>query len=105
MDYRFTMTNRLIALAVISFLLLLTLLFALGFQLGQQWGAEEAKTQHRIAQQVQQAIESRNQALLAELGTKPRTTYLADVTNPNPEIVALAPARAGEHAAHEGGHS
>jgi len=47
------MTNRLIALAVISFLLLLTLLFALGFQLGQQWGAEEAKTQHRIAQQVQ----------------------------------------------------
>jgi hypothetical protein len=53
MDYRFTMTNRLIALAVISFLLLLSLLFALGFQLGQQWGAEEAKTQHRIAQQAQ----------------------------------------------------
>lgn len=47
----------------------------------------------------------RNYSLLAELGTKPRTTYLADVTNPNPEIVALAPARTGEHSAHEGGHS
>ena len=53
MDYRFTMTNRLIALAVISFLLLLALLFALGFQLGQQWGAEEARTKNRIAQQTQ----------------------------------------------------
>jgi MoCo/4Fe-4S cofactor protein with predicted Tat translocation signal len=47
----------------------------------------------------------RNYGLLAELGTKPRTTYLSDVTNPNPEIVALAPARTGEHSAHEGGHS
>jgi MoCo/4Fe-4S cofactor protein with predicted Tat translocation signal len=47
----------------------------------------------------------RNYALLAELGTKPRTTYLSDVTNPNPEIVALAPARTGSHSAHEGGHS
>jgi len=47
----------------------------------------------------------RNYAILAELGTKPRTTYLSDVTNPNPEIVALAPVRPGEHAAQEGGHS
>ena len=53
MDYRFTMTNRLIALAVISFIMLLVLLFALGFQLGQQWGAEEARTQNRVAQQAQ----------------------------------------------------
>jgi molybdopterin-containing oxidoreductase family iron-sulfur binding subunit len=43
----------------------------------------------------------RNYAILAELGTKPRTTYLADVSNPNPEIVALAPPTR----AHEGGHA
>lgn len=42
MDYRFTMTARMIALSVISFLLLLGLLFALGFQIGLQWGNEEA---------------------------------------------------------------
>ncbi len=46
----------------------------------------------------------RNYSILAELGTKPRTTYLSDVTNPNPEILALAPA-ADSHQTHEGGHS
>jgi molybdopterin-containing oxidoreductase family iron-sulfur binding subunit len=46
----------------------------------------------------------RNYAMLAELGTRPRTTYLSDVTNPNPEILALAPA-SPKHEAHEGGHS
>ena len=50
MDYRFTMTTRLIAIAVISFLLLLALLFALGFQLGQQWGTEEAVTRYQATQ-------------------------------------------------------
>ena len=45
MDYRFTMTPRLIAIAVIGFIFLLFLLFALGFQLGQQWGADELRRQ------------------------------------------------------------
>lgn len=45
MDYRFNMTPRLIAIAVIGFISLMALLFALGFQLGLQWGADEARLQ------------------------------------------------------------
>jgi molybdopterin-containing oxidoreductase family iron-sulfur binding subunit len=33
----------------------------------------------------------RNYSLLGELGTKPRTTYLAALRNPNPELAADEP--------------
>jgi hypothetical protein len=45
MDYQFTMTPRLIGIAVIGFISLLFLLFALGFQIGQQWEADETRQQ------------------------------------------------------------
>jgi molybdopterin-containing oxidoreductase family iron-sulfur binding subunit len=38
-----------------------------------------------VAQQKESPL---NYALLAELGTQPRTTYLAAVRNPNPELEA-----------------
>ena len=43
MEYRFTMTARLVALTLISFVLLLGLLFALGFQIGEQWARDETR--------------------------------------------------------------
>jgi hypothetical protein len=53
MDYRFTMTPRLIAIAVIGFIFLLFLLFALGFQLGHQWGADEVRRQAAVSTPTQ----------------------------------------------------
>jgi molybdopterin-containing oxidoreductase family iron-sulfur binding subunit len=44
-----------------------------------------------VNSQVRQLKETPlNYALLGELGTKPRTTYMAKITNPNPAILEQA---------------
>ncbi len=79
MDYRFTMTSRLIALTVISFLILLGLLFALGFQLGLQWGTEEADAQRRTATSVLQPASVSPTVSMAAPAATPTATVPAPV--------------------------
>jgi molybdopterin-containing oxidoreductase family iron-sulfur binding subunit len=47
----------------------------------------------------QMKAEPRDYALLAELNTRPRTTYLARIRNPNPELRAATPPPQGHSAA------
>jgi molybdopterin-containing oxidoreductase family iron-sulfur binding subunit len=42
------------------------------------------------ARVVAEKAEPTSYAMLAELGTRPRTTYLAQVKNPNPELEGKA---------------
>ena len=85
MDYRFTMTSRLIALTAISFLILLGLLFTLGFQLGLQWGTEEANVQRRTATSA-----------LQPASVSPPVSTAAPATTPAPTVpVPVIPAGLG----------
>jgi molybdopterin-containing oxidoreductase family iron-sulfur binding subunit len=43
------------------------------------------------SQVVERKKRSRNYELLAELGNRPRTSYLARIRNPHPELAAAAP--------------
>lgn len=54
----------------------------------------------KTSQIVKVKADARNYALLTDLGTKPRTSYLAKVTNPNQELAPRAeakPAHGGNH--------
>jgi len=37
---------------------------------------------------LQQKVENLNYSILAELNTSPRTTYLAEIRNPNPKLTS-----------------
>ena len=49
----------------------------------KSWGCKESQTACMVAKLHASPL---NYALLADLNTKPRTTYLAALRNPNPEL-------------------
>jgi hypothetical protein len=85
MDYRFNMTPRLIAIAVIGFISLMVLLFALGFQFGQQWGAQEARQPAALTAPSQLNLQ------LPVTAVPPAPALSMPVSPPTPALPPLPP--------------
>jgi hypothetical protein len=91
MEYRFTMTFRLIALTIVSLLILLGLLFALGFELGQQWRTQQANPQDQAVNAILRSSWISNPAPLAAAAATLVAPAAVEPANPPSAGLGAAP--------------